>query len=71
MDGFTVTMTLTMVVTPGQVNSIRIGIADVLDSQYDTNVLIAGNSVQTVLVAADGHGRDLSQRHGRDRRSGQ
>ena len=51
MDGFTVTMTLTMVVTPGQVNSIRIGIADVLDSQYDTNVLIAGNSVQTVLVA--------------------
>ena len=51
MDGFTVTMTLTMVVTPGEVNSIRIGIADVLDSQYDTNVLIAGNSVQTVLVA--------------------
>lgn len=51
MDGFTVTMTLTMVVTPDQVNSIRIGIADVLDSQYDSNVLIAGNSVQTVLVA--------------------
>jgi hypothetical protein len=51
MDGFTVTMTLTMVVNPGVVNSIRIGIADVLDSQYDTNVLIAGNSVQTVLVA--------------------
>jgi hypothetical protein len=51
MDGFTLTMTLTMVVTPGEVNSIRIGIADVLDSQYDTNVLIAGNSVQTVLVA--------------------
>ena len=51
MDGFTVTMTLTMVVDPGEVNSIRIGIADVLDSQYDSNVLIAGNSVQTVLVA--------------------
>lgn len=51
MDGFTVTMTLTMVVNPGEVNSIRIGVADVLDSQYDTNVLIAGNSVQTVLVA--------------------
>ena len=51
MDGFTLTMTLTMVVNPGQVNSIRIGIADVLDSQYDSNVLIAGNSVQTVLVA--------------------
>jgi len=51
MDGFTVTMTLTMVVNPGEVNSIRIGIADVLDAQYDSNVLIAGNSVQTVLVA--------------------
>jgi hypothetical protein len=44
-------MTLTMFVNPGEVNSIRIGVADVLDSQYDTNVLIAGNSVQTVLVA--------------------
>ncbi|HEY9021178.1 MAG TPA: Hint domain-containing protein [Paracoccaceae bacterium] len=51
MDGFTLTMTLTMAVNPGQVNSIRIGIADVLDAQYDSNVLIAGNSVQTVLVA--------------------
>lgn len=51
MDGFTVTMTLTMQVNAGETNSIRIGIADVLDSQYDSNVLIAGNSVQTTLIA--------------------
>ena len=53
MDGFTVTMTLTMYVNPDEVNSIRIGVADVLDSQYDSNVLIAADSVQTVLIAND------------------
>ena len=53
MDGFTVTMTLTIPVIPNQVNSIRIGIADVSDSNYDSTLLIAGNSVQTVLVAND------------------
>lgn len=53
MDGFTVTMTLTMTVIPGQVNSIRIGIADLSDSSYDSNLLIAGNSIQTVLIAQD------------------
>ncbi|MBS9718281.1 Hint domain-containing protein [Pseudohalocynthiibacter aestuariivivens] len=53
MDGFTVTMTLKMVVVPGQLNSIRIGIADVGDSNYDSNLLIAGNSVQTALIASD------------------
>ena len=53
MDGFTVTMTLTMNVNPGVTNSIRIGIADVLDSSYDSNLLIAANSVQTVLIAND------------------
>ena len=51
MDGFTITMTLTMVVNPDVVNSIRIGIADVGDNQYDSNLLIAGNSIQTDLVA--------------------
>jgi hypothetical protein len=51
MDGFTVTMTLTMQVIPGIVNSIRIGIADASDSNYDSNLLIAGDSVQTHLVA--------------------
>lgn len=53
MDGFTATLTLKMAVNPGQVNSIRIGIADVSDSSYDSNLLIAGNSVQTSLIAAD------------------
>ncbi len=53
MDGFTVTMTLTMTVIPGVVNSIRIGIADVGDSSYDSNLLIAGDSIQTSLVAID------------------
>ena len=51
MDGFTITMTLTMNVNPGVVNSMRIAIADVSDSQYDSNLLIAGNSVQTRLIA--------------------
>jgi hypothetical protein len=51
MDGFTVTMTLTIPVIAGQVNSIRVGIADVVDSQYDSNVLIAADSMQTTLVA--------------------
>lgn len=51
MDGFTVTMTLTMYVNPNVVNDIRIGIADVGDNRYDSNLLIAGNSLQTDLVA--------------------
>ncbi|MCM2561783.1 Hint domain-containing protein [Lutimaribacter sp. EGI FJ00015] len=51
MDGFTVTMTLTIPVEPDEVNSIRIGIADVVDSNYDSTLLIAGDSVQTALVA--------------------
>ncbi|MCO6384602.1 Hint domain-containing protein [Oceanicola sp. 502str15] len=51
MDGFTITMTLTMPVNAGVQNSIRIGIADTSDSSYDSNVLIAGDSIQTDLVA--------------------
>ncbi|MDF1668483.1 MAG: Hint domain-containing protein [Roseovarius sp.] len=53
MDGFTVTLTLTIPVNSGQVNSIRIGVADVQDNQYDSTLLIAGDSVQTALVALD------------------
>ncbi len=55
MDGFTVTMTLTLTipVNSGEVNSIRIGIADVTDNRYDSTLLIAGDSVQTTLVALD------------------
>ena len=51
MDGFTVSLTMTMQVIPDQVNSIRIGIADVADNNYDSNLLIAADSVQTELVA--------------------
>lgn len=51
MDGFTVTLTLTMTVVPGEVNSIQIGIADTTDNQYDSSILIAGDSAQTVLIA--------------------
>ena len=51
MDGFTLTLSLTMVVNPGETNSIRIGIADVGDSSFDSNLLIAANSIQTELVA--------------------
>ena len=51
MDGFTVTLTLTMNVNPGVVNSMKIAVADVSDSNYDSNLLIAGNSVQTDVVA--------------------
>jgi hypothetical protein len=51
MDGFTVTMTLTIPVNAGVTNSIRIAIADVGDSNYDSNLLIAGDSVQTQVIA--------------------
>ncbi|MEO0379659.1 MAG: Hint domain-containing protein [Pseudomonadota bacterium] len=51
MDGFTLTLSLTMMVKPGEVNSIRIGIADVSDSTFDSSLLIAADSVQTDLVA--------------------
>ncbi|MFA3919722.1 Hint domain-containing protein [Ruegeria hyattellae] len=51
MDGLTVTLSLTMNVIPNQVNTIRIGIADVADNRYDSNLLIAADSIQTELVA--------------------
>ncbi|MFN7223927.1 MAG: Hint domain-containing protein [Paracoccaceae bacterium] len=53
MDGFTVTLTLTIPVNAGVVNTIRIGIADTGDAQYDSNLIIVGDSIQTVLVAQD------------------
>lgn len=53
MDGFTVTLTLKAPVMPGQMNTIKIGIADGGDGLYDSNLLIAGNSIQTALIAGD------------------
>lgn len=56
MDGFTVTLSLTVAVDAGEVNSIRFGVADATDSSYDTNVLIAAESGQSVVVAMDDNG---------------
>lgn len=53
MDGFTLTMTLTIPVNSGALNSIRIGIADVADNNYDSTLLVAGDSIQTALIAND------------------
>ena len=53
MDGFTVTLSLSIPVTAGVANTIRIGIADVGDSGFDSNLLIAGDSIQTSIIAVD------------------
>ncbi|MEO0753007.1 MAG: Hint domain-containing protein, partial [Pseudomonadota bacterium] len=53
MDGVTITLTLKMNVNAGEENTIRIGIADVADSNYDSTLLIAADSVQTALIAND------------------
>lgn len=53
MDGFTVTLTLKAPVNAGETNTIKISIADGGDSYYDSNLLIAGDSVQCTLVAED------------------
>ncbi|MCH2163041.1 MAG: Hint domain-containing protein [Marinovum sp.] len=53
MDGFTVTLTFSAPVNAGATNTLRIGVADVADSGYDTNLLIAGGSVQSSIVALD------------------
>ena len=53
MDGFTVRLTMKIPVNAGEVNSIRIGIADVNDSNYDSTLLIAGGSIQGTLLAFD------------------
>lgn len=53
MDGFTVTLTFVAPVNTGVPNTLKIGVADVADSSYDTNLLIAGGSVQSTIVARD------------------
>ena len=52
MDGGTVVLSLSAPVNPGDSNNIRIGIGDGGDSAYDSNVLIMGDSIQTVSIAA-------------------
>src|SRR6056297_2096556 len=51
MDGGTVVLSLTAPVDPGESNNIRIGIGDGGDSAFDSNVLIMGDSIQTVSIA--------------------
>ncbi|MGJ8543939.1 MAG: Hint domain-containing protein [Sulfitobacter sp.] len=51
MDGFTVTMSMTVDVIPGATNSIRFAVVDVNDANYDSNLLIAADSVQSSLIA--------------------
>ena len=53
MDGLTLTLSLTIPVVPNATNSIRIAVADVADNRYDSNLLIAANSLQTQLVAIE------------------
>lgn len=53
MDGFTVTLSVVAPVNAGVANTIKIGIADVSDANYDTNLLIAGGSAQSSIVAQD------------------
>lgn len=53
MDGFTVTLTLKASVNADEVNTIKIAIADGGDAAYDSNLLIAGDSIQTALIAGD------------------
>ncbi len=53
MDGFTYTLSLKAPVNIGQINTIKIGIADGGDAIYDSNLLIMGDSIQTVTLAFD------------------
>ncbi len=53
MDGFTVVLSFKAPVNPGQVNTIKIGIADAGDAVYDSNLMIMGGSIQTYALAYD------------------
>lgn len=53
MDGFTVTLSVTIPVTANVPNTLKIGIADVADASFDSAVLIAGNSVQAAFEVRD------------------
>jgi hypothetical protein len=44
MDGFTVTLSLDIPVTPGVAQTLKIGIADVGDSSWDSSLVIAANT---------------------------
>lgn len=53
MDGFTRVLSIKARVNPGEVNTIKIGIADGGDAIYDSNLLIMADSIQTIALAFD------------------
>ena len=54
MDGFTLQISLRVDVIPGEINSMRIGIADLGDSAYDSAIMIApGTDIPTIAMTAD------------------
>ncbi|MFP8781489.1 Ig-like domain-containing protein, partial [Hydrogenophaga sp. RWCD_12] len=53
MDGFTITIPMTFNVNLGQVNTIRLAVADAVDDVYDSWLLVRADSAQTVVVAED------------------
>lgn len=53
MDGLTITLTIKAPINAGVPNTIKIGIADAGDDRYDSNLLIVGNSIQSVAIAVD------------------
>lgn len=52
-DGFTVTLSLLIPVNINQPNDLRVGIADVADSAFDSAVFIAADSLQGEFIAGD------------------
>ena len=53
MDGFTRVMTFKAPVNSGQINTIKIGVADGGDAGWDSNLLIMADSGQTITLAMD------------------
>ena len=53
MDGVTRILSFKAPVIQGQVNTIKIGIADGGDAIFDSNLLIMGDSIQTFALAID------------------
>jgi len=50
-DGLTVTLTLVANVNVGVNNTIKLGVADIGDAQYDSWLFVKENSLQTTLIA--------------------
>ncbi len=59
MDGFTIKLSLTIPVRDEEVNTLKIGVADVADSAFDSNLLIAAGSAQATVIAVDDTGTTI------------